>query len=206
MPNRKVISDEEAEKLGVNPKYYNDCSDAILMSSRGGNRYYRQFMESLIRPGIGLQNWVSRSNYPALNLVQTGPEEMSMYVNQDYAQPSAHLRRYSMRLDGLASLSAGYEGGEMLTRPFTFEGDKLELNLSTSAAGEVKVELLDAEGNKLPGYSLEECRPLIGNLIAKTVYWNNNADVSELAGKSLRMRIRLKDADVFSFRFHSQPD
>lgn len=206
MPNRKVISDEEAEKLGVNPKYYNDCSDAILMSSRGGNRYYRQFMESLIRPGIGLQNWVSRSNYPALNLVQTGPEEMSLYVNQDYAQPSAHLRRYSMRLDGLASLSAGYEGGEMLTRPFTFEGDKLELNLSTSAAGEVKVELLDAEGNKLPGYSLEECRPLIGNLIAKTVYWNNNADVSELAGKSLRMRIRLKDADVFSFRFHSQPD
>jgi len=34
-------------------------------------------------PGIGLQNWVSRSNYPAFNVVQTGPAEMSIYVQQD---------------------------------------------------------------------------------------------------------------------------
>lgn len=206
MPNRKVVSDEEAEKLGVNPSYYNDCSDAILMSSRGGNRYYRHFMESFIRPGIGLQNWVSRSNYPALNLVQTGPAEMSLYVNQDYAQPSAHLRRYSMRLDGLASLSAGYAGGEMLTRPVTFTGNRLEVNFATSAAGEVRVELLDESGNKLPGYSLEECRPLVGNEISKTVYWNSNPDVSELSGKEIRMRIRLSDANLFSFRFYSNAD
>jgi hypothetical protein len=46
-------------------------------------------------------------------VVQTGPHEMSIYVNQDYAQPTAHLRRYSLRLDGFASLSAPYGGGEM---------------------------------------------------------------------------------------------
>jgi hypothetical protein len=202
MPNRKVISDQEAEKLGVDPKYYNDCSDAILMSSRGGDQYDRQFMESFIRPGVGLQNWVSRSNYPALNVVQTGEQEMSIYVTQDYAQPSAHLRRYSMRLDGFASLSAGYGGGEMLSKPFTFEGEALELNYSTSAAGEIMVEILDANGNKIPGYSMEECQPMIGNEISKTVYWNNSKDVSELSGTPVRMRVYLKDADLFSFKFN----
>ncbi|WP_209329695.1 hypothetical protein [Lunatimonas salinarum] len=202
MPNRQVISDEEAKLLGVDPKYYKDCSDVILMSSRGGNAYERQFMESFIRPGIGLQNWVSRSNYPALNVVQTGPEEMSVYVNQDYAQPTAHLRRYSMRLDGFASVSAGYNGGEMLTKPFIFDGNVLQLNYSTSAAGEILVEILDENGNKIPGFSKEECRPVIGNEISRTVYWNNSNDVSELSGKPVRMRVYLKDADLFSFKFN----
>ena len=201
MPNRKVVNDEEAKQLGVNPKYYNDCSDAILMSSRGGGVYQRQFMESFIKPGIGLQNWVSRSNYPALNVVQTGPTEMSVYVNQDYAQPTAHLRRYSMRFDGFASLSAGYSGGEMTTKPFIFEGGTLELNYSTSAAGEILIEILDKDGNKLPGYSMEECQPIIGNEISRTVYWNKSKDLSKLAGKPIRMRVYLKDADIFSFKF-----
>ena len=201
MPNRKVVNDEEAKKLGVNPKYYNDCSDAVLMSSRGGGAYDRQFMESFIKPGIGLQNWVSRSNYPALNIVQTGDTEMSIYVNQDYAQPTAHLRRYSMRLDGFASLSAGYGGGEMTTKAFIFDGNALELNYSTSAAGEILVELLDQEGNKIPGYSMEECQPIIGNEISRTVYWNKSNDLSKLAGKPVKMRVYLKDADVFSYKF-----
>ena len=201
MPNRKVVNDEEATLLGVNPKYYNDCSDAILMSSRGEGAYERQFMESFIRPGIGLQNWVSRSNYPALNIVQTGATEMSVYVNQDYAQPTAHLRRYSMRLDGFASLSADYSGGEMITKPFIFEGKALELNYATSAAGEILVELLDENGNKLPGYSMEECQPVIGNEISGAVYWNQYKDVSKLAGTPVRMKIYLKDADLFSYKF-----
>ena len=201
MPNRKVVNDEEAKKLGVNPKYYNDCSDAILMSSRGGGAYQRQFMESFIKPGIGLQNWVSRSNYPALNIVQTGPTEMSVYVNQDYAQPTAHLRRYAMRLDGFASLSAGYSGGEMTTKPFIFDGGTLELNYSTSAAGEILVELLDENGNKLPGFSKEECQPIIGDEISRTVYWNKSNNLTKLAGKPIKMRIYLKDADIYSFKF-----
>jgi hypothetical protein len=202
MPNRKVVSDVEAEKLGVDPKYYNDCSDAILMSSRGGNQYERQFMESFIRPGIGLQNWVSRSNYPALNVVQTGKEEMSIYVNQDYAQPNAHLRRYSLRLDGFVSLSAGYDGGELVTKPFVFEGKSLEFNYATSAAGEVVVELLDEGGQEISGFSKDESQALIGNELAKIVYWNGSTDVSSLSGKVVRMRITLRDADVFSFRFY----
>lgn len=201
MPKRKVVSDEMAKQLQIDPKYYNDCSDAILMSSRGGSNYDRLFMESFIRPGIGLKNWVSRSNYPALNVVQTGPDEMSIYVNQDYAQPTAHLHRYSMRLDGFSSLSASFAGGEVITKPFTFSGRELEINFSTSAAGEIRIAFEDESGKVISGFSKDDCDALIGNEIARTVSWKGNTNVGKLAGKEVRLRIYLKDADLYSFQF-----
>ncbi len=74
------------------------------MSTRGGDQYDCLFGRGFLKPGIGLHNWVSRTNYPALNVVQTSPTEMSLYVQSDYGQKSAHLRRYSLRLDGFSSL------------------------------------------------------------------------------------------------------
>jgi len=204
MPNRKVVSNEMAKVLNINPQYYNDCSDVILMSSRGGNSYERTFMESFIRPGIGLENWVSRSNYPALNVVQTGPAEMSLYVNQNYAQPTAHLHRYSMRLDGFTSLSGSFSGGEMITKPFTFTGSELEINFSTSAAGEIRIAIEEANGKPISGFTMEDADMLIGNEIARTVSWKGNKNVATLASRPLRLRIYLKDADLFSFRFKDE--
>lgn len=201
MPGRQILTDQQARELNVNPGYFKDCSDAFFMTSRGSNVYDRTFMEAFIRPGIGPKNWVSRSNYPALNVVQTSPEEMSLYVNQDYAQPTAHLHRYSLRLDGFTSLSAPYKGGEILTKPFTFSGGELEINYSTSAAGEIRFELQDEAGAPIPGYRLEDSQVVIGNEISRVVSWKENKDLSKLASRTVRLRIVMKDADLYSIRF-----
>ena len=205
MPGRQVVSPADAERLGVNPKYFSDCSDAVLMTSRGGSKYDRTFMEAFVRPGVGLENWVSRSNYPALNIIQTGPQEMSLYVNQNYAQPTAALHRYSIRLDGLASVRAGRAGGELLTRPLSFAGEALELNFSTSAAGGVRVEIQREDGTAVEGYALDDCVEQIGNELDRRVTWKGDggatSDVSALAGEVLRLRFELVDADLFAIRF-----
>ncbi len=201
MPHRQVLTEAQAQKLHVNPKYFRDCSDAVLFSSRGGNRYYRTFMEGYVRPGIGLQNWVSRSNYPARNIVQTGPTEMSLYLNEDYAQPTAHLHRYSLRIDGFVSVNAPYRGGTFTTKPFRFSGDTLFLNVSTSAAGSVRVEIEDIQGDPVPGFSLGECHEIIGNEIAKAVVWTSGKTVGELAGRPVRLHFVMKDADLYSIQF-----
>ena len=203
MPGRKVINDEQAEAIGVHPKYFNDTSDSVFMSSRGGNRYDRTFLGSLIRPGIGLKNWVSRTNYPALNVVQTGPTEMSLYVQQDYGQLTAHLQRFTLRLDGFASVRAPFGGGELVTRPITFSGDRLSLNFSTSAAGGMRVEIQDAEGQPIPGFALEDCVEVIGNEIERDVAWQNGADVGSLAGRPVKLRFLMNDADLFALRFRA---
>jgi len=201
MPNRQVLTDEQAHQLNVNPKYFKDCSDVVMLTSRGENRYDRTFMESFIRPGLGLQNWVSRSNYPTLNVVQTAESEMSIYVNQNYAQPTAHLRRYSLRLDGFSSIKAPYSGGEMITRFFAFQGDQLVINYATSAAGEIKVEVQDQTGNPIAGYAENDSQEIIGNEVARVVAWKNGSSVKELAGKIIRLRFIMKDADLFSIHF-----
>ncbi len=202
MPDRQVVSAEQAKRLGVQANYFQDCSDAILMSTRGGDSYQRTFMESFLRPGIGLQNWVSRSNYPALNVVQTSPTEMSVYVNENYAQPTAHLKRYSLRIDGFCSVEAPFSGGDLLTKPLIFDGDELEINFSTSAAGEIRVEILDVNETPVSGYTLREADALIGNEIKRVVSWKGGEDLRSLSGKIIRLRIWMKDANLFSLKFN----
>ena len=201
MPGRQVVTDAEAEAIGVHPKYFKDVSDAVFMTSRGGNIYDRTFTSAFIRPGIGAENWVSRTTYPALNEVRTGPNEMSIYVNQNYAQPTAHLRRYSLRLDGYSSIRATDEGGEFETRPLVFSGNRLLLNFSTSAAGGIKIAILDAAGKPIPGFGFQDSVESIGNEIERSARWKNGPDTGKLAGEPVRLHFKMKDADLFAIQF-----
>jgi len=204
MPGRKVITPEQAEEIGVHPKYFNDTADAILMTSRGGESYDCTFDQGWLRPGIGLGNWVSRTNYPVLNVVQTGPEEMSLYVNQDYGQPSSNIHRYSLRLDGFASLRARGEVGTAVSKPITFSGEQLTINFATSAAGSVRVEIQDEDGSPIPGYEMKNAEEIIGNSVERVVTWKDKgSNLSQLAGKPVRLKWMVDDADLFSFQFTS---
>lgn len=198
LPGRQVLTPEEAQAIHVDPGYFKDTSDAILMTTRGGDTYQRTFLETFLRPGLGMENWVSRTNYPALNLLQTGPGEMSLYVNRNYGQPTAHLARHSLRLDGLASLHAGYEGGEMTTRPFLLTGSSLDINYSTSAAGSLRVQVEDAQGTAVSGFSFNDCREIIGDQISRKVTWGA-ANLASLQNRTVRLRFKLHDADLFSW-------
>lgn len=198
-PGRQVLTAAEAKETGVHPDYFKDTSDSVLLTARGGAVVSRYFRESFLRPGLGLHNWVSRDNYPALNIVETGEGEMSFYVNRHYGQPTAHLQRFTLRSDGLASLHAGWRGGELMTPPLTFTGRRLELNFSTSAYGGIRVQVLDADETAIPGLALGDCRELIGDRLEKEVAWTG--DLGAWAGKPVRLLFSVRDADVYSWRF-----
>ena len=199
--HRLVITPEQAEALGVPKDAWRDTSDAIFMASRGGLRYDRPFMSSYLRPGPGPHNWVTRCTFPALGIVQTGQDELSIYVERDNAQATEHIRRYTIRLDGFASVNAPYKGGEMITRPLRFDGDRLQVNFSTSASGWIRCEVQDASGAPIPGLALGNCREMAGDEIERTVTWKTGNDLSRISGKPVRLRFVMKDADVYSFQF-----
>lgn len=204
-PERQVLSEQEGRQFGVQMHrergYWVDVSDGVFMTSRGGNRYDRTFMEGFVRPGRERANWVSRTNMAALNVVPTGDDEMSLYYHHRYAQPAQYLQRYTLRTDGFSSVNAPYAGGSMTTRPLTFAGRELVLNYATSAAGTVRVELLDTAGKPVAGHTLDECDPIIGDEIERVATWKANPDVSKLAGTPVRLRFVMNDADLFSIRF-----
>jgi hypothetical protein len=195
-PGRQAYGVEEMVSWGVPEHHAKGISDAVLMTSRGGTRYDRTFMESFLRPGSDRVAWHARETQPSNGVVPTGSGEMSFYVINHYPMPTEHLTRVVLRVDGFASAHAGYAPGTLLTKPFTFRGARLELNLATSAAGGVTVELLDEAGRVLA-----EASEMIGDDIARITDWKDRDDVAEFAGTAVRLRFTLKDADLYSFRF-----
>lgn len=199
--NCNAITSEQAAKIEVHEKYAKDCTDIIFMSSRGGNIYDRIFPEAFIKPEVGYNNWTSRTNFPVLNVVPTSNSEMSLYVQKNYGQPTPHLDRYSIRIDGFVSIRARYQEGECITKPFVLEGNELMINYATSAAGYVQVELLDVNKKPIKGFSLKESKKIIGNEIERTVEWENNPDIQSIKGKTIQLRFVMRDADLYSFKF-----
>ncbi len=199
--NRPVITPAEMVRLGLDPKYGRDSSEPVLITSRGGTRYDRTFLAAWIRNGIGAGHWTSRSNYPALNIVPTGLTEMSFYVQHSYGQPGCHLVRYKLETDRLASVNAPFSGGEFITRPLTFTGTALSLNFSTSVVGGIRVEIQDAAGHPIPGYTLAESIEAVGNEIERNVGWKGEPDLGRVNGVPVRLRFVMKEADLYALRF-----
>jgi hypothetical protein len=74
--------------------------------------------------------------------------------------------------------------------------------MATSAAGSVRCELRAADGTPIPGFELDACDTLYGDNIERIVSWQGGrTDLKALAGTPIRMRLEVKDADVFAFRF-----
>lgn len=195
LPSRYVAGRVGAEKkhamLG--------STDILFMSSRAGSTSFdRPFTEAFIRPGLDPERWQSRANYVALNVVPTSPEEMSLYHSRSGI-------RYVLRTDGFVSVRAAAAEGELLTAPLVFEGRRLALNYSTSAAGLVRVEIQNADGTPVPGFHLSDCDEIVGDEIERVVQWKGHPDLAELAGRPVRLRFAMREADLFSFQFRGDP-
>ena len=123
------------------------------------------------------------------------PDELSLYVKDGGGWPSggkaSRFRRYALRVDGFVSVQAPLSGGEVVTKPITFTGHHLTINLSTSAAGSVRVEIQDASGQP----------EVFGDSLDRVIHWRQGSDVSRLAGRTVKLRFEVKDADLYSFQF-----
>lgn len=202
LPERPGVPFELSARLHNNPERGGFASDAVMLTSRGGHVYDRTFMEGFVRPGPTVRDWAARDNTPALGLVPSlDGRRMYFYRMSHYGQPSAHLSRHSLRLDGFVAVNAPYAGGELITKPLRFSGDELVLNFASSAAGQIRVELQDEKGRPIPGFSAEDCAEIYGDEIGRVVRWTGDPDLGALAGRVVKLRFVMADADLFSFRF-----
>jgi hypothetical protein len=59
----------------------------------------------------------------------------------------------------------------------------------------------DASGRALAGFAAADSQEIIGDHIARVVTWKFGSSVAALAGKPVRLRFVMKDADLYSIRF-----
>ncbi len=188
-------------------------TEGLFMSSRDG-RTFKRWGEAFIRPGPQLEgNWTYGDNYQGWGMIETpshlsgAPDELSVFAREGrWRGEGVHLRRYTLRKDGFVSLSAPLRGGEIITRPLTFTGDALQINFATSAAGSVRVELQEADGTPIPGFTLEDCHEQIGDELDRDVSWQGDSDLLALENQPVRLRFVLHDAELYAMRFHTEND
>jgi len=182
-------------------------TDALLMTSRDGVTF-RRWGEAFLRPGIQRPGtWAYGQQYLGWHAVETrsalpgAPNELSLYATESYwTGTSSAFRRYTLRLDGFVSIQAGAAGGELITKPITFTGSTLRLNVSTSAAGSVRVEVQTPDGRPLPGFALADCIEVFGDDVDRAVTWKGGRDLRPMAGRPVRLRLVLRDADLYALR------
>ena len=88
-----------------------------------------------------------------------------------------------------------------MTKLFLFSGSELFLNVSTSAAGSVRVELQDKTEHQIEGFAISDCEPIYGDELERVVRWNGGSDVSHLNGVPVRLRFVMDDADLFAMQW-----
>jgi hypothetical protein len=190
------------------PREGTAVTDGMFITSRD-RRQFSVWPESFLRPGLRTRDsWFYGDTYQNWGLVETKSAiddalpELSLYATERTGRETgAVLRRYSLRIDGFVSLHAPLVGGELLTKPLTFAGNQLVLNVSTSAAGSARVEIQDVGGQPRSGFALADCHAVYGDDLERTVAWKGNPDLGALAGQTVRLRFEVRDADLYSFRF-----
>jgi hypothetical protein len=102
-----------------------------------------------------------------------------------------------LRRDGFASMDAGAESGTLTTRPLTFKGNRLFVNVN-DPSGNLRVEALTEAGQVRPGFELANCNPVSVDSTIQEVAWQN-AKLATLAGQRVRFRFHLTNGQLYSF-------
>lgn len=104
-----------------------------------------------------------------------------------------------MRRDGFVSHNATDTTGMLLTRPVKFSGNHLFVNADMDKGGELRAEILDENGDVIPGYEADKCIPVTGDSTIAGVTWKGKKNLAELAGKPVKFRFTVSDGALYSF-------
>jgi len=99
-----------------------------------------------------------------------------------------------LRRDGFASMSGT---GELTTETLKFDGEHFFVNANVQ--GSLRIEILDADGNVIPGFCKNDCIEFIGDNTKKNIMWLNNNKLSALKGKNIKIKFYLESGDIYSF-------
>ncbi|MDO5566661.1 MAG: family 16 glycosylhydrolase, partial [Planctomycetia bacterium] len=203
--------EQRERRLRKVERYGTAVSDTVFITSRDGI-HFRQSNDVFLRPGARTKDtWTYGDHFLAYPVIETAsteegmPRELSLYATESYfTGTDTVFRRYTLRLDGFASIHAPTKPGTVTTKAFTFTGKELSLNYRTSGAGLLSVEICTPDGKPIPGYSKADCDPIYGDSLDRRVGWKGNKDISSLQNQPIVLKFYLQECDVYSLKFEEK--
>jgi hypothetical protein len=189
------------------------CAEVCLGYTRDGFHWYRPTHETFagISERAGDWNWGNVQS-TGNSFVVVG-DHLYFYVsgrkgagnyqakdtdllNAAYAGCSTGLA--VLRRDGFASMDAEGTTKTLTTRGLRFSGSHLFVNVD-APQGELRVEIVDERGKVIVPFSKDRCAAIGTNKTLQPVVWDDVADLSNLAGRTIRFRFHLTNGSLYSF-------
>ena len=107
----------------------------------------------------------------------------------------------TLRRDGFVSMRAGNKEGFLTTEKLSFDGKYFFVNADVKGKGaQLKVELLDADGNPIQGFTKRDCVVMRGaDKTKQLITWKGKQDLGELKGRTIRAKFYLTRGDLYAF-------
>ena len=197
------IADRRAAVTAKEGRTGTALTDCVVMTSQDGFLFNRRD-DAFLTPGLeNRYNWNYGNCYVAHGLIETEAEdgrntEISFYVGENFRIKNVHFRRYTLRLDGFFSWYAHNCGGEVITKPFTWKEEKMFANFASSVRGGMKIVVLDENDSPIDGY---ESYTIFGDTTNRPIEFDK--PLSELKGKTVKLKISLQDCHLYSLTFES---
>ena len=100
--------------------------------------------------------------------------------------------------DRFEAFRAGWGGGSVTTRTLAPTGTEVTVNADLGASGQLRVALLDAAGNPVPGYSAAASTSVTGDTLGTAVNWGTKTAIPTTGGP-YRLRFELTSGDLYSY-------
>jgi len=153
--------------------------------------------------------------YANANRSEHGSVDFRKWAGKDTVRPSGTFL-YELRQDGFCYLVTAGREAWLRTRPIIPRSKELTLNVRTAPHSRVRVQLVESgeregdervramedivSGMPIPGYSFDDCIPIVGDHTAVAVRWKEHPDLSELIGRPIRIEIQAFEAELYAVR------
>ena len=178
-----------------------------LAVSRDGRRWARPDRTPYLGPGLfGGPDGGINSLY-GVGLISRGGEVFQYGAGQSVThgifEPGERrgvgaIYRFVQPRDRFLGAAAGPRGGRLLTEPFTWPGGTLTLNIDCGGLGEASVEVRDASGRPLPGFTHADCDRTDLNHLAFPVTWRGQTTQAIPQGRLIRVEARMQSARLYA--------
>ena len=191
-------SNADVARLGIQKR-----SDILVGFSRDGFHWHRPFRQRFIACTWKQGDWNFGNVQSAAGGCLIVRDKLYFYVSARTKDPTGGHGNGStglaiLRRDGFASMQVGDKGGTLTTRPLTFKGKRLFVNVDCPK-GKLKAEVLDRDGKVIEPFTIEKCKAVSCDKTLVAVTWTGADDLSALSGKPVRLRFHLENGSLYAF-------
>ncbi len=174
----------------------------VLAWSRDGQHWLRDRQQNpYFQPAESPAAW-DHAHAWISSMVEVDDEVYLYYGGYKYGHKVFFDRQIGLTVavqDRYVAREAGDTPGILRTQLLTFDADELSLNVD-AAAGEVRLQIQDVQGQPFPGFAYADCQPITIDAVEAPVVCAGS--LAALVDRPVQLEFRLTRARLFAFTLH----